>query len=466
MKPQRSIAKISPAELARRFQRLSKTDAELDLDEAALLDVVQHYRAKAMLDEALVVADRALVKFPYSSRLYLAKAKVLCELHVYEYALEVLDMAETYGPGTPQVRIQRAQVYAGLGMQEEAFAELDEFDDTGDVVLKSMRSLAEATIFEQMGRNGDMYFFLEQAIREWTGNDEAFELLWICTEVTARHAQTKALCEWVLNQDAYNARAWYNLGHARYALGEVDTALVAFEYAYIIDPKFEFAYREAGEICYETQQYVRAIEIYETMMEYICCDNEVLLRLGQCYLHDHAYVQARLCINRVLTRNPKHDEALYYNGLCYAADQNWTSAVNAYLRALQLNDRNELYHAALAEALLQTGDLARAEYYFQKAADTAPELPTHWLNHAVFLYETGRALEALVVLENAEENTYGIELEYCRVVLMLALGREADALRHLASLLEEDFDAHEVLFRISPALADNDLVNQVIRCFA
>lgn len=466
MKPQRKTTQVSPAELARRFQRQLGSEKGLDLDEAELLDVVGHYRECAMLDEALKVADRALTKFAFSARLYLAKAKVLTELHVYEYALEVLEQAETYGPGAPQVNIQRAQVYAGLGLQDDAFAELDLIEDTDDPVLKSMRSLAEALIFEQLGRNNDMYFFLEQAIREWHGNDEALRLLWICTELTGKHEQTEMLCEHVLQQDAYNAKAWYNLGHARHAQHKVDEALVALEYAYIINPRYEFAYREAGEICFENKLYDRAIEIYEVMMEYICCDNEVLLRLGQSYLHIESFTQARICINRVLTRTPGHDEALYYSGLCYAAEQKWTPAVNAYRRAIATNDRNELYYAGLAEALVQTGDITRAEHYYQKAADTAPEIPEHWLRYVAFLYETGRALEGISVLDEAEDHTVSIELDYCRVILMIAIGREADALRKLSELLQEDFEAHEIIFRISPSLEDHDLVNSVIRCFA
>ena len=472
MKPKNSPAKIAPAELARRYQRAVGADPdgaarELEFDEGALLEVVLFYRKADRLDEALAVADRALAKFPYAGRLYLAKAKVLVGMHVLEYALEVLDRAEVYAPGTPQVRLQRAEAFAALGREEDAFAELDALSDAADhdPVLKSMRSLAEATIFEQMGRHADQYFFVEQAIREWRGNSEAFERLWIATELTGRHAHTEQLCESVLAADAYNAQAWFNLGHARYAQGKTAPALLALEYAYIIDPRYDFAYREAGEICYETGRYARAIEVYETMMEYICCDNEVLLRLGQCYLHEGAHTQARLCINRVLTRDGGHDEAHYYSGLCYAAEGRWTSAVNAYRRALRTNDRNELYFAGLADALVQTGDLARAEHYYARAAETAPELGELWLNHAVFLLETDRALEALAVLDEAEEHAYDTRLEYCRVAVMIRLGREAAALRRLAELLEEDFDAHGALFEIAPALAEHDLVNSVVRCF-
>ena len=470
MRPNRTNTPPSPAELARRYQAAVDLDPDaVDLDEADLLAVVAHYRRRTMLDEGLRVADRGLTRFPFSVRLYLAKAKILAELHVYEYALEVLEQAAVYDAEAPQIRLQRAPVLAGLGREADAFAELDALGDLHeDDVLRSMRALSEALVFEQLGRNRDVYYFLGEAIRAYPDNEEAFELLWISTEVTANHAATEALCEEVLQRDAYHARAWYNLGHARYALGKTDEALVALEYAYIIDPHFELAYREAGEICYEQGRYAQGVEVYETLMEYVSADNEVLLRLGQCYLHEASHTQARLCINRVLGRDPGHDEALYYSGLCYLREENWRAAANAFRRAIAANDHNELYHAGLADALVQLGDLARAERYYARAAETAPELPEHWLRHAVFLYETGRALEALRVLDEAEEHTVGHELAFGRVVVLLALGREAQALRHLAGHLEdpEAFAAHAVLFEIAPQLAEHDLVRQVIRCFA
>ncbi len=462
----RSTQNVTPADLARRYQRLTTSNAELDLDEVSLHDVACYYRDRTRLDEALQVCDRALQKFPFSVRLYLEKARVLVELHTYEYALEVIEQAETYSPGAPQIHLQRARALAGLGLTEDAFAELDLLGDSDDPWLCSMRALTEAIVFEQLDRHLDMYFFLEQSLRAWPDNAEALRLLWLATELTNRYVQTTALCEWILDLDPFNARAWYNLGHTRYLEDKVTEALSCMEYAYVLDPRFEYAYREAGEICYERQRYAEAVDIYETMMEYLAVDTEVLLRLGQCYYHTGSLTQARLCLNRVLAREPNGDEALFYTGLCYAADEKWDSAVERFRRALNANECDERYPAALASSLVQTGDLAGAEYYFQRATELAPEEATQWVAHAMFLHQQGRSLEAIAVLDEAEACTVGPELDFCRVSLSIAVGREADALRLLAGVLEEDFSTHELLFEIAPELREHDLVAQVIRCFA
>ena len=469
MRQPRTTCQIPPAELAQRYQRLVASRAELDLDESALVSVVTYYRRRCMGDEAFSVARRALAKYPYSTRLYLAKAKVLADLHLYEDALEALERAGTYDPGAPQVTVQRAEVYAAVGRHDDAFAELDGLGEVADPVLASMRALAESSVFERMGRHDDMYVLLDRAVRAWPGNDEAMHMMWVCTELTGRHADTEALCDWVLRNDPYNAQAWYNLGHACYAQGKTEIALASLEYATLADPRHELAYREAGEICFENGQYARAVEVYETMMEHLTCDDAVMLRLGQCYLHTGAVVQSRLCINRVLQHAPEHDEALYYSGLLHGREGDWPAAIAALRAAHEAHPRHEAYAGSLADALQEVGDLAGAERYYALAAELAPDEGERWLALARFLYSTGRSLEALAYLDEAEEYCYDPRLCYCRVVVMIALGREGAALRILADLLQEgdaEFAAHAMLFELEPALFEHDLVVQVIRCFS
>ena len=469
MRHRNTSVQTPPAELAQRYQRLVASRAELDLDESALVAVVTYYRRRSMGDEAFAVARRALAKYPYSTRLYLAKAKVLADLHLYDDALEALERAGTYGPGTPQVTVQRAEVYAAVGRHEDAFAELDGLGEVDDPVLASMRALAESTVFERMGRHDDMFVLLERAVRSWPGNEEALHMLWVSTELTGRHADAEALCEWVLRDDPYNAQAWYNLGHACYAQRKIDIALASLDYATLADPRHELAYREAGEICFENGRYERAIEVYETMMEYLTCDDAVMLRLGQCYLHTGADVQARICINRVLQNEPGHDEALYYSGLLYGRAGDWHAAADALRAALAVHDRHEAYAGALADALAELGDLAGAERHYARAAELAPDEAERWLRLATFHYGTGRYLEALTALDESEDFCYCPRLSYCRVAVMIALGREGAALRALAEVLQSgdvEFAAHATLFEIEPRLFEHDLVTQVIRCFS
>ena len=466
MKSKRPSSSAAPNELARRYQRSLAEASEPELDERAYLEIVAHYRERHMFDEALNVAEAGLRTYAFTVELYLAKAAVLCDLHLHDEALETLTSAETYQRGLPEITILRAKALAGTGRHEEAFGVLDDLGELQEPRLRSEMAVAEAIIFEQMGRYADMYFFLAQALHEWPTNLEALSLLWISTELTGRHSQTEEICAEIVRDHAYCSRAWFNLGHSRYAQGETETALAAFEYAYIIDPRYEYAYREAGEICYETEQYARAVEIYEVMLEYVNGDNDVLLRLGQCYLHTEAFTQARLCLNRVLTRTPEHDEALYYRGLCYAAEQRWVPAIKSYRAAIRLNRRTERYAFSLAEAMIQIGDFDGAEAAFALSCEIAPEMSGYWLAHVAFLIDHDRGMEGLMVLDESELYTYGPELRYARVAVYMQLGREAEALRLLAEILPEEWDAHESLFQIAPHLADHDLIHQVIKCFS
>lgn len=466
MKSKKRTNSIAPADLARKYQQLVLNEKELTLDTQELTHVAEYYFNRSMFDEALKVVDYSLSTYPFATSLYLAKAKTLCALHLFEYAHEVLDQARIYGGDKGEICLLQARAYSGEGKHDDAFLILDQLHESKDAIFESRRFTEEAFIFEQMGRNKDAYYFLEKAIDAWPKNTEALKQLWISTELTGNYEETLQLCEKILSKDIYNEQAWYNLGHARYATRQIEEALIAFEYAYIIDPKFEYAYREAGEICLETKQYKRGVEIYESLMEYVCCDNEVLLKLGQCYTHTKQYSQARLCLNRVTSREPGNDEALYYSAKLYEKDNNYKAAVNYYRRAIAANKRNEVYACAMAEALVKLGDYLKAEHYFKLAVNLAPELEIYWSKLAKFLYVTGKSLEALQILDEAEEHTISDHFEFYRVALMMAVGKEPEALRHLANTLEENFEAHKVLFKFSPKLENHGLINQVIRCFA
>ena len=112
------------------------------------------------------------------------------------------------------------------------------------------------------------------------------------------------------------------------------------------------------------------------------------------------------------------------------------------------------------------GDYYKAEHFYAKTCELAPEEPTHWMAHLVLLYKLGRGLDALLVLDESEDHTYSPQLCYARVAVMMLVGREPEALRQLANTLQEEWDSRELLFAFDAALEDHDLIQQVIRCFA
>lgn len=65
-----------------------------------------------------------------------------------------------------------------------------------------------------------------------------------------------------IDQDPYNANAWYNLGVVYNRLGKFEDAIAAYDYALLIDDTFSSAYFNLGNALMNTNQYEKALEAY------------------------------------------------------------------------------------------------------------------------------------------------------------------------------------------------------------
>ena len=59
------------------------------------------------------------------------------------------------------------------------------------------------------------------------------------------------------------------------------------------------------------------------------------------------------------------------------------------------------------------------------------------------------------VLQDAQNYTFGAEIEYCQIACLISLGRRGEALYRLSEALAEDFDKHTTLLSWRPDLAQS-----------
>ncbi|MEL7021531.1 MAG: hypothetical protein AAGK47_07985, partial [Bacteroidota bacterium] len=103
---------------------------------------------------------------------------------------------------------------------------------------------------------------------------------------------------------------------------------------------------------------------------------------------------------------------------------------------------------------------------FRRACEIAPDQTDYWIQFATFLMETGQAKEGVEVLVEAEQYAVGAELLYCRVACLFASNKRQEALYFFGEALDEDFDMHQSLFRLSPNLKFDRDVQILISIYA
>ena len=453
------------------FNLISKYESMLEngqvffSEEQLYHDLMDYYERECLLERALEVADHAMIQYGYSVDFFLRKAELLLQNQEAEQAMATLDLADVLTPGSLPSSLLRAESFAALGMYEDGISLLDSLKTFATAEELSHILVCEALIYENLKEYERMFYLLKAALEENPSNNEALSQMWFCVENARKHEESVDLHEKILEEDPFNALAWYNLGAAHHYLCNYEEAIEAYEYAFLTKEDFVFAYRDCAEVCLYLENYQKALQCYQDVLERFEPDADLFLHIGLCYQKLGNYIVAKTFYQKTLDFDCYCDEAHFRIGECYAIQMEWHKAISSYLKAIRIEDRNEDYFARLAEAYSKVGNYKKAEIYFRQAADTGPEEPHHWIQLVSFLMSRRKIDAALEVLDEADENTYGPELLYYRSACLFELGLKKEALLILEEALYEDFEAHEALFNLVPALEKDVEVRAVISVF-
>ncbi len=436
------------------------------LDEKVYLQLLEYYEDEYLFDKALEVVDYAIEQYKYRSEFYIIKARLLlCKTKVKD-CLALLDIAENISPFEREISVIRARAHAINKDFTAAHNILDDLklgatkSDSVDILI------AESFIYEHMKDYNAMYDTLSNAVLIDSKNEEAMERIWISAELSRRYEDSVKLHLTIIDKDPYNYQAWYNLGHGYNCIWEYEKAIDALEYSFIINPEFESGYLDCADTCLQIRNYEKALEIYIEANNKFGPNNELMVNIAHCYIYLKRIGIAKQWLLKAIKLDGFNDEAYFLLGECYSRDQVWYNAINAYHKAIELENRREEYYLGLAKAYLAVEDYNKATVNFQMATQTGPEDTLYWKEYICFLIKMGLHDEAIQVLDEAEDHTYGPDLLYCRAVTEYFLKNKAECLELLEEALVEDYDQHTLIFEIAPELKLDKDINSMIKYFA
>lgn len=429
-------------------------------EETVFLALIAYYQNSERYVKAIEVVDHAISQHAYSSTFHKKKAQLLLEKGKASQALSCLEQAEIFNPSEFETIILRVESLNMLGYYEEAHAILDKLEVDATKYEQSEIYLSRAIIYESNQEFKRMFFALSKSILLDPENVNALERIWFSVEMSRCFDKSIILHKKLINIDPYNYVAWYNLGYSYAALEDYKHAADAFEYAYIIDEQFEFAYRDCGNACMETGQFQRALDCYLEALEFIKPDSDLLLNIGHCLENLNDFQKAKSYYIKAIQLDNRNDFVYYRLGECYTKEKKWTSAITAYKKAIAIEDLKEEYFTAIGLGYFQMKKFEKAKYYFQKATEIAPEISDCWIQYIYFLLDTGAMEEALEVVEESLVYSYGIELSYCKVKCLLANNQRPEALRYLnETLSENDFKVDQMFTYLPDLIVDNDVLS-------
>jgi tetratricopeptide (TPR) repeat protein len=451
-------------ELASKYEDMSFAGAVF-LSEGDYNKLINYYEEEYLLDRAIDVADCAIAQYGFTADFYIRKAELLIASDKEEYAMGALDQAELYAPNDIVVSLLRSEALTSLDLFDEALQLLERLKEGANSKELSNIYVYESLVYEAMEEHERMFYSLKAALYENPQSKDALERMWICVELSKRYHESIELHERILEEDPYSYLAWYNLGAAYAYYGNYADAIEAYEYAYLINEKFEFAYRDCAEICYELKSYQKALTCYQETLVHFEPDEDIFLRIGQCYQQLGNTVIAKTFYEKTAQMNPYNDEVWYHIGECYAKNEQWHKAIGFFKRASSIDDRREEYYSALADAYYQVGDYRKAEPLFIAATEAAPEQNEYWLKYGFFLMEQERYEDAVDLFDEAEIHAVDTAFLYCKSVCLFRMARRKEALYLLGDALDENFAMHDSLFDLMPGLMQDSDVQAIIATY-
>ena len=450
-------------ELLKQYNNLKHGRKTTFIEEEAFEKIIDYYDEQENLSTALEAAEIASEYFPFSSSILLKKADLLLATRKYRDALKVLEKAELLDATDVNLYILKTDVYLALDMQENAVQLLEEALHLfgGEEKVELLFELAD--VYDDYEEFDKVFDCLKVILEEEPTNEEALYKICFWTDFTGRNEESIRLHSNIIDLHPYNELAWFNLGAAYQGLKLFEKAIDAYQYALVIDEKFDYAYRNIGDAYIRLRKYKEAIEALEKVLELSKPEEVIYEAIGHCYDRLRNYAQARFHYRKASHLNPDESK-LYYKIACtYYNEEQWSSAIKQLETALKIQRNNPEYNLLLGECRFQSGEIKEAVQCFFAAVKARPKNISCWDALIRCLYKSEyfeeakeQALQALNYT-----NSKPLFLYYLSAVLF-AMNKTKDALLYLEKALIKAPRHLKKFVELNPSILQSPQVVDVI----
>src|SRR5829696_1974262 len=433
------------------------------IEEEAFEKIIDYYDDKEELSKAMEAANTALEYFPFSSVLLIKKADLLLATRKYNQALETLEKAELFDAKDINLYILKTDAYLALDQQNKAVELLENAirDFEGEEKVELLFELAD--VYDDYEEFDKVFDCLKVILEAEPTNEEALYKICFWTDFTGRNEESIRLHLKIIDDHPYNELAWFNLAAAYQGIKLYEKAIDAYQYAIVIDEKFDYAYRNIGDAYIRLRKYKEAIEALEKVLELSKPEEVIYEAIGHCYDRLKNYAQARFHYRKASHLNPDDSKLLYKIACTYYNEGQWASAVKQLESALKIQRSQPEYNLLMGECKLQLNEIKEAVQYLSTAVRVRPRNISGWEALIRCLYTAGFFTEArqqaLAALTHTNNKT--VFLYYLSAVLF-ALNKSKEALLYLEKALSNSPKHLKKFVQLNPSILQNPNVVDII----
>jgi tetratricopeptide (TPR) repeat protein len=423
-------------ELLKQYESLKTGRKPAFIEEEAFEKIISHFEETEQLQKALEAADIAISQYPYSGILLIRKADILLARRQYNDALEILDQAALLDNRDINLYILKTDAYLALDQQEKAVAILEEalaaFE--GEEKIELLFELSD--VYDDYEEFDKVFDCLKMILQQQPTNEEALYKICFWTDFTGRNEESIRLHQQIIDEYPYSELAWFNLAAAYQGLKLYEKAVDAYQYAIVIEEKFDYAYRNMGDAYIRLRKYKEAIEALEKVTELSKPEVVIYEAIGHCYDRLKKYAQARFYYRKASHLN-QEDSKLFYKIACtYFNEGQWESCIKQVENALKIHRSQPEYNLLMGECKMELGLFKEAIQYFSSVVQTRPRSVAGWealirCLHTANLYE-----EAMTQLHIAIKVTNGKPVfQFYKAAILLSMGKQKEAILQLEKAL-------------------------------
>jgi len=453
-------------EILKRYENLKKGRSNSYIDEESFEKIIDYFDEQEDIGSALEAAETGAEQYPFSSTMLIRKADLLIATHKYRDALSLLDHAAMLDSSDINVYILKTDAYLALDKQEKAVEILEQALAlfTGEERISLLFELAD--VYDDYQEFEKVFDCLKLILEDEPNNEEALYKICFWTDFTGRNEESIKLHQKIIDEFPYNELAWFNLAAAYQGIKLYEKALDAYQYAIVINEKFDYAYRNMGDAYIRLKKYKEAIEVLQKVLELTKPEALIFEALGFCYDRLHNNAQARFYYRKASHITPE-DSKLFYKIACtYFNEAQWESAAKQLETALKLQRHQLEYNLLMGECKMQQGYYKDAIQYFSAIVTTRPKNKKGWEALVRCLYKAGYFEEAKDQVTAALKISNGqpIFLYYLSAILF-ALGKTKEATLQLEHAMAKSPKLVKQFVELNPAILQNHHVVDVISRF-
>jgi tetratricopeptide (TPR) repeat protein len=453
-------------ELLKQYDDLKAGRSHQFLEEEAFEKIIEFYDEKEDLQKALEASEFGSEQYPFSSSLLIKKADILLALRRYKDALGILEQAELFDGGDINLYILKTDVWLALDEQEKAVELLEKalhlFE--GEEKIELLFELAD--VYDDYEEFDKVFDCLKIILGQDPNNEEALYKICFWTDFTGRSEESIKLHKKIIDDFPYNELAWFNLAAAYQGLKLYEKAIDAYQYAIVIDEKFDYAYRNMGDAYIRLRKFKEAIEVLQKVLELSKPEDVIFEAIGHCYDRLHKYAQARFYYRKASHMNAEDSKIFYKIACTYYNEGQWSSAIKQLENALKFHRLQPEYNLLMGECKFQVGALKEAIQYLSNVVRIRPKNSTGWEALVRCLYKADFLEEAKEQVIAALQVTQGKPLfMFYLSNILFSMGKSKEAIQYLERAMEKAPRLLKRFVELNPSILQNQQVVDILAKF-